>query len=79
MTNELVTVYGTVRPSVDDGRRADLTATRSTYRDAYDALTARVPEDWILLGVSTWPLHTPETDGVDADSGVATDRPEETP
>lgn len=62
MTNELVTVYGTVRPRVDDGRRQDLTVTRGAYREAYDALTARVPENWILLGVSRWPV---------ADAGTA--------
>lgn len=72
MTNELVTVYGTVRPRVDDGRREDLAVTRGTYRDAYDALTARVPEDWILLGVSTWPIASPETVGAEEDNGTDT-------
>lgn len=52
---DLVTLYGSARPVPDDGRREEITVTRATYEEARDAVYARVPEGWQLLGLSTWP------------------------
>lgn len=52
---DLVTLYASARPSPEDGRREEITVTRATYDEARDAVYARVPEGWQLLGLSTWP------------------------
>jgi len=65
----LVTIYGGIRPwPVDDGRREELSITRGTYEEARDALVARVPEGWQLLGLSPWPCHA---DAGDNETGEA--------
>lgn len=57
--SELVTLYATARPrpidGVDEGQREEITVTRATYSEAREALDARVPEGWQLLGISQWP------------------------
>lgn len=52
---DLVTLYASARPIPDDGRREKITVTRATYDEARDAVYARAPEGWQLLGLSTWP------------------------
>ncbi len=52
---DLVTLYASARPIPDDGRREEVTVTRATYDEAREAVCARVPEGWQLLGLSTWP------------------------
>lgn len=60
---DLVTLYGGIRPwPVDDGRREELAITRATAEDARDALIARVPEGWQLLGLSRWPCYSPDNE-----------------
>ncbi|NYI81242.1 hypothetical protein [Nocardioides panzhihuensis] len=57
--SDLVTLYAKARPKpvdgVDDGQRQEITVTRATYAEAREAVDARVPEGWQLLGLSTWP------------------------
>lgn len=59
VASDLVTLYASARPcpvdGVDDGRRQELPAARVTYQEAREAVDARVPEGWQLLGLSTWP------------------------
>lgn len=52
---DTVTLYTSARPNPDDGRRQEITVTRATYNEARDAVYARIPEGWHLLGLSTWP------------------------
>lgn len=57
--SDLVTLYAKARPKpvdgVDDGQRQEITVTRATYAEAREAVDARVPEGWQLLGLSRWP------------------------
>jgi len=38
----------------DPGERRHIEASAETYDDAYAALTAQVPDGWLMVGIARW-------------------------